>query len=471
MNQKKAAHSIPSQSDFSTIKQIVWNKLNSFFAIVCKRAIYVYTKNFAKVCQFSEKFNIKSLIWKDDLLVFSTLNHLKYGLLNGEEGIIKCQDNKQRIVQLDKNVLVTIDSTGKILQTKIDTEEFLLKQALFDKNYEKTQQYLAQNKKLGNSTIAYLYRKNYCALAMNLVTDQRAKFSLAIDSGNLEVAYKTCSELKDKELYRKLAEEALNQGNHQLLDIALQQVRGYEQLSFLYLTLGKQDKLEKMLKIAQSRSDNMSRFHNSLYLGDVQERVKLLAEIGQTPLAYLTAVAHGIESLADPLLEQLEDPAALLQELRKFESFALLPPSPLIKNLDSSPQSKRNWPHNYIPEENALIASKDAEKVEEIRESAEDQVIVEEQSKQEFQEISEKTNFKEVGLDEDEEAAWPIDDDMLVEDNTKEVQQQNPAQTQEKRAQWRKGENPVLRSAQASQHIADQCAIGYFENAFALLKK
>jgi hypothetical protein len=43
---------------------------------------------------------------------------------------------------LDKSNLITVDSTGKILSTKIDCEEFLLKQALFDKNYEKTQEYL-----------------------------------------------------------------------------------------------------------------------------------------------------------------------------------------------------------------------------------------------------------------------------------------------------------------------------------------
>ena len=40
-------------------------------------------------------------------------------------------------------------------------------------------------------------------------------------------------------------------------------------------------KLEKMLLIAQKKEDTMSRFHNSVYLGDVQERVRILAEIGQ----------------------------------------------------------------------------------------------------------------------------------------------------------------------------------------------
>ena len=33
--------------------------------------------------------------------------------------------------------------------------------------------------------------------------------------------------------------------------------------------------------ISQYRGDLMSRFHNALYLGDIQERIRILAEIGQ----------------------------------------------------------------------------------------------------------------------------------------------------------------------------------------------
>ena len=42
-----------------------------------------------------------------------------------------------------------------------------------------------------------------------MVDDLRAKFSLAIDSGNLEVAYKTSLQLKNSELFTQLGEEAL----------------------------------------------------------------------------------------------------------------------------------------------------------------------------------------------------------------------------------------------------------------------
>jgi coatomer protein complex subunit alpha (xenin) len=63
--------------------------------------------------------------------------------------------------------------------------------------------------------------------------------------------------------------------------MAYQRVKNFDRLSFLYLVTGNVEKLRKMLKIAELRNDNMSRFHNSLFLGDVEERVRLLKEVGQ----------------------------------------------------------------------------------------------------------------------------------------------------------------------------------------------
>ena len=39
----------------------------------------------------------------------------------------------------------------------------------------------------------------------------------------------------------------------------------------------------------------MSRFHNALFLGDAEERVKVLESTNQLSLAYITAATHGLE--------------------------------------------------------------------------------------------------------------------------------------------------------------------------------
>jgi coatomer subunit alpha len=111
--------------------------------------------------------------------------------------------------------------------------------------------------------------------------DTRARFSLAIDSGNLEVAYKTChEELKDKDCYAKLGEEALRQGNHQIVEVSYQKTKTYDKLAFLYMLTGNSGRLEKMLNFAQNKNDVMSRFQIALYLGDIHERIRILAEVG-----------------------------------------------------------------------------------------------------------------------------------------------------------------------------------------------
>ncbi len=77
--------------------------------------------------------------------------------------------------------------------------------------------------------------------------------------------------------------EALRQGNHQIVEFSYHKTKNFERLSFLYLITGNLEKLAKMLKIAEMRSDVMGRFHNALYLGDVRERVRILEEAGARP--------------------------------------------------------------------------------------------------------------------------------------------------------------------------------------------
>ena len=79
-----------------------------------------------------------------------------------------------------------------------------------------------------------------------------------------------------------------------MVEMSYQKTKEFERLSFLYLLTGNVEKLRKMLKIAEMRGDAMSRFHNALFLGDAEERVKVLESTGQVSLAYMTAATHGL---------------------------------------------------------------------------------------------------------------------------------------------------------------------------------
>lgn len=119
------------------------------------------------------------------------------------------------------------------------------------------------------------------------------------------------------------------------MEYAYQKTKNFERLSFLYLITGNLEKLGKMLKIAEMRSDVMGRFHNALYLGDIQERVKILEDSHHLPLAYVTAKVHGLTEAAEELERQLGEgnlPSLPPQE----KSVLLMPPTPILQ--------ENNWP-------------------------------------------------------------------------------------------------------------------------------
>ena len=60
--------------------------------------------------------------------------------------------------------------------------------------------------------------------------------------------------------------------------------------------------MSKLIKL----STKFDRFNNSMIVGDVRERVKVLVESGQTALALLTAKTHNLEDMIPPLEEAME---------------------------------------------------------------------------------------------------------------------------------------------------------------------
>jgi coatomer protein complex subunit alpha (xenin) len=67
---------------------------------------------------------------------------------------------------------------------------------------------------------------------------------------------------------------------NQVVEKAYQRIKNFDRLSFLYVTTGSLDKLAKMQKIADMRGDQMSKFHNALYTGDVRTRMNVLRDVG-----------------------------------------------------------------------------------------------------------------------------------------------------------------------------------------------
>jgi hypothetical protein len=52
--------------------------------------------------------------------------------------------------------------------------------------------------------------------------------------------------------------------------------------------------------------DVNAQFQNALLLGDVPSRIRLLLSAGQVQLAYMTAITHGLEDMAEQIRAKLQ---------------------------------------------------------------------------------------------------------------------------------------------------------------------
>lgn len=321
------------------VKYVIWSADGSLVALLSKHTITIANKNFSQHTLIHETIRIKSGAWDDSgVFVYSTLNHIKYCLAQGDHGVICTLDNPVYLTRVKGKTVHCLDRSARPRTITIDPTEYRFKLALLRNNYEEMLYIIRTSNLLGQSIIAYLQQKGFPEIALHFVQDKNTRFDLAIECGNLDVALETAKAINRPECWERLAQQALKQGNHKVVEKAYQQTKNFDRLSFLYLATGSTDKLQKMQKIADSRGDPMSRFHNALYAGDVMGRIAVLRDVGLYPLAYLTAKTNGLDDVALEILEAAGLTEADVDDVPAFETSTLKPPPVITSTTDL------NWP-------------------------------------------------------------------------------------------------------------------------------
>lgn len=335
LQQKRAVAELTAPN----IKYVIWDDKGAHVALLGKDTLVLATRKLEQECIIHETMRIKSGAWEESgVFLYTTVSHMKYCLRDGEHGIVRTLDVPIYVTGVRGNQVHCLDREGRNRVVLIDPTEYAFKMALAHRRYADVLKMVkpGQSNLVGQAIIAYLQRKGYPEVALYFVKDDKTKFNLALECGNIEVAQACAKALDDKDAWHRLGTEALRQGNHQVVEMAYQRTKNFERLSFLYLITGNVEKLHKMLKIAEMRNDTMGRFHNALYLGDVHERVRILEEVGQFGLAYTTAATHGLAEDAARLAEKLDGNLPPVPE--ESATRLMVPPAPILRHHDS------NWP-------------------------------------------------------------------------------------------------------------------------------
>lgn len=340
------------------IKAVVWSPDNSRVAILCKYSVVICDRQMELLCNVSDNARIKSGCWEinsggNEMFVYTTLHHVKYCLAGGDTGTIRTLDHPVYAMRAVKDQLFCLDREARPRAVMIDTTEARFKLALSQKKYKKVMSTVRQSRLCGRAIVGYLQSKGFPEVALHFVREPHTRFRLALACGNIEAAMESAFAMEQqmgentntrRQVWGELGSEALRQGNHQVVEMSYQRTKDFDRLSFLYLITGDSEKLRKMLKISNMRDDVMGRYHNALLLGDVAERIRVLETTGNLPLAYISAVTHGLTDDAERIRVTIETNGGSIEGLLdkvantepKGKGCLLQPPTPIFR--------ANNWP-------------------------------------------------------------------------------------------------------------------------------
>ena len=283
------------------MKNIIWSPDGSKVAILCKFGVIIADRSLDQLCCITDTVRIKSGAWDasptggtaNEVFVYTTLHHVKYCLATGDTGTIRTLDTPIYAQMVMKDSLFCLDREARAKVVSIDTTEARFKLALSKKEYGKVMHMVKHSRLCGRAIVGYLQSKGFPEVALHFVREPKTRFRLALACGNIDAAIECALQIENqgeskdggRETWGQLGGEALRQGNHQVVEMSYQKTKDFDRLSFLYLITGDTAKLQKMLKISNMRGDIMGRYHNALFLGDAAERVKVLEESGNLPLA------------------------------------------------------------------------------------------------------------------------------------------------------------------------------------------
>ena len=236
-------------------------------------------------------------------MFYTTKNHWKYALLNGETGVLKNIDEPMHLVRkMGDRKFLAFNETKKIFE--VECPEYLdieFKLAVQEKDWKAVDEMVGSRLgKQKKNLVSYLVGKGLAASAVELANTPEEKFALAIQASNFQLAYEVCSKINTVEYWRLLGEEALKQGVYAAYEMASNKLRNYDKLNFLYSLQHNSKNIEKVMKLATKNSNPVLAFNCALLTSNDEEQESILRECGLESLAELAHEARSGE-LSDRL--------------------------------------------------------------------------------------------------------------------------------------------------------------------------
>jgi coatomer protein complex subunit alpha (xenin) len=333
------------------VRYVAWAPSGDYVALVTRLTVTLADKDLNHIATVRESLRAKSACWdENNILLYNTYTHLKYlvpevaahgaagaviaatgdaaaaGDAAGEPtatssamdaaertadavGIVRALPAVVYLVEARGGHLTILDRKRVLRSITYDATEPHFKRSLARREYADVVRAIRSGSMCGQAVLSYLQRAGYPEIAMHFVEDTATKFGLALECGDLGVAHTCAEKMKDADLWLRLARESTARGNLTMAEIALQQAKARDKLSFLYLATGERGTLTRMQGVAAKLKDSMGLYQTALALGDAGARVRVLESAGQLALAYASARIHGLDEDAERIAGLISGPA------------------------------------------------------------------------------------------------------------------------------------------------------------------
>jgi coatomer protein complex subunit alpha (xenin) len=118
-------------------KYVIWSNDMAYVAIFSPHQILICDRKLDQLCSINENIRVKSGSWDDsNVFVYTTSNHVKYALTNGDHGIIRTLDLPVYITKIKNNAVYCLDREVRPRIMNIDATEYKFKLALVNRKYD-----------------------------------------------------------------------------------------------------------------------------------------------------------------------------------------------------------------------------------------------------------------------------------------------------------------------------------------------
>ncbi|XP_070562089.1 coatomer subunit beta'-like [Ptychodera flava] len=238
---------------------------------------------------------VKTGLWVGDCFIYTnSVNRLNY-YVGGEIVTISHMDRVMYLLGYipRDNRLYLGDKELNVVSYELLLSVLEYQTAVMRRDFETADKVLPTIPREQRTRVAhFLEKQGFKPQALAVSTDPEHRFELALQLGELKIAYEIAKEAESEEKWKQLAELATSKCEFKLASECLHNAQDYGALLLLATCSGDAKMVEKLGAASQNEDKNNVAFLSYFLLGQTEKCLDLLCQSGRLPEAAFLARTH-----------------------------------------------------------------------------------------------------------------------------------------------------------------------------------